>query len=105
MNFRELTSNDDSNDQATSSFINTLTVNIAIFVIIIVLFEFNRNIRLIFLKRVNKKLQRSNRVPPIPPKYPFGWIAEISKISEEQLIPMIGLDAYMLLRYINICFR
>lgn len=49
--------------------------------------------------------QRSQRVPPSPSWYPFAWIVEISRVSEDDMLRMVGLDAYMLMRYLNICCR
>jgi hypothetical protein len=44
-------------------------------------------------------------VPPIPGRYPFAWIVSVLEIGEEDLLRMVGLDGYMLIRYINVCFR
>jgi len=45
------------------------------------------------------------RAPPNPKIAMFGWLAEIWKLSELDVLRMVGLDAYMLLRYQTICFK
>jgi calcium permeable stress-gated cation channel len=46
-----------------------------------------------------------DRVPPYPPEHTFGWIFEIQKVSEADVLRMVGLDAYIYLRFIVICFK
>lgn len=98
---------DDSvnNYQDTNTLLNTLSVNSIFFAIFVVVFEFNRHIKPIYLKRLNKKFIKSGRVPPAPAKYPLGWIVAISAIEDDEILRMVGLDGYMLLRYILLCFR
>ncbi len=50
-------------------------------------------------------LQRSGRVPPAPSWYPFAWLVSIAAVSEDDLLRMVGMDAYMMIRYLNICCR
>lgn len=101
-----------SNDDAantysdTKTLLNTLYLNSILFGVLMVVFEINRHIKTIYLKRIiNKKLIKSQRVPPIPPSYPFGWIIAVISIDNEDLHRMVGLDAYMLLRFIILCCR
>lgn len=49
--------------------------------------------------------QKSGRVPPEPSWYPFAWIAEIANVSEAEVLRMVGLDGYMMIRYLSVCFR
>jgi hypothetical protein len=105
---RLLSEDDDdqvNNYQDTETLINTLWVNCFFFAILVIAFEINRYIKPIYLKRRNKKFIQSGRVPEEPPHYPFGWIVAISKINDEEILRSIGLDGYMLLRYIIVCFR
>jgi hypothetical protein len=37
----------------------------------------------------------------MPPPVVFGWLYAIMKVSELDVLRMVGLDAYMLLRYIT----
>lgn len=36
---------------------------------------------------------------------PFGWLKSINEVSEGDIMTMVGLDAYMYLRYIKICIK
>jgi Late exocytosis, associated with Golgi transport len=49
--------------------------------------------------------QRSHRVPPCPSGHPLAWIASVLAVGDEDLLRMVGLDGYMLVRYVNVCFR
>ena len=102
-----MTTNDDVSTSYTDTkaLLNTLYINSLFFIVLMILFELNRHIRPIYLKRVNKKFINSKRVPDIPPKYPLGWIYSIASVNNDDLIRMIGLDAYMLLRFLILCFR
>ena len=103
---RQLGVDDNVNSYSETNYlINTLVVNLILFVVILILFELTRGIKLIFLKRLNTKFISTKRVPPEPPSYPFAWIYTISQVSDDDLVRMVGLDAYMLLRYIIVCFR
>jgi hypothetical protein len=64
-----------------------------------------RHIPSVYQVRLTRRYQKHNRVPPKPPAYPFGWIFHLSTIRESDVLKMIGLDGYMCLRYINMCFR
>lgn len=50
-------------------------------------------------------LQLANRVPPYPAETFLGWFWEIQKVSEKEVLRMVGLDAYMCLRYIVVCYK
>ena len=90
----------------TLQLANTLFINAVVFVALVLFFEVNRHMRSIYQKRLTKeKLVQSGRTPPAPPRYLFGWLMTLARISEDDLLHMVGLDGYMLLRYINICFR
>ena len=87
--------------------VNTLYINVIVFVLLVVFFECNRHMRSIYQKRLTKgKLVQTGRVPESPPsRYFLGWVVDLAKISEDDLLHMVGLDGYMLMRYINICLR
>lgn len=91
----------------TQQLINTLYINIVVFVILLLFFEINRHMKSVYLFRMTKeKLVNGGRVPPVqPPSYLFGWIVALGRITEDEILQMVGLDGYMLMRYINICFR
>lgn len=75
------------------------------FIIIYSVFEGNRFYKQIYLKRSQLRFQEKDRVPPIPPEYIFGWAVSIYSITELDILRMVGLDGYMLLRYHTICFK
>ncbi len=83
----------------------TLYINFVIFGSLLILFEVVRNIKQMFLKRMTLKLEKANRVPSAPPKNFLGWIHHIMQISEIEFLHMVGLDGYMLMRFIKICFK
>jgi hypothetical protein len=103
---RRITNDDVKNSNSeTHQLISTIYLNAILFSFLLLLFEIFRHIKSIFQPRLNRKFEKTKRVPPKPPYYPFGWIYRIVHISDEEVLRMIGLDGYMLLRYINICFR
>jgi Late exocytosis, associated with Golgi transport len=104
--YRSLSTDDSVNNyQDTNTLLNTLSVNSILFAVFLLLFEINRHMKPIYLKRFNKKFIRSNRVPDLPPTYPLGWVVAIASIEDDEIIRMVGMDGYMLLRYILLCFR
>ncbi|KIK52099.1 hypothetical protein GYMLUDRAFT_88867 [Collybiopsis luxurians FD-317 M1] len=42
--------------------------------------------------------------PPIPLKWPLGWIPQVLKFSEEQLNQLRGVDAALYIRFLRGCF-
>lgn len=88
--------------------INSLYINLIIFAILMIFFEIFRSIyKNTYLNRASsdKNFKRTGRVPPIPSKYPFAWIISVMEVGENDLLQKVGLDGYMLIRYINVCFR
>jgi hypothetical protein len=104
---RDLSSTDDDTTtiDETDSLKNTVIINVIIFLLLITLFEINRHFKSIYFPRLQSKFIRAKRVPVEPAWYPFAWIVEIIKVTEEDLLRMVGLDAYMMIRYLSICFR
>jgi hypothetical protein len=99
---------DDDQDIARSraeQIKSTILSNVFIFVVFLIFFELNRHIRSIYLQRVVDKFRDSKRVPPVPPSYPLGWLVSTLKVDDEDLIKMIGLDGYVLVRYLKLCIR
>jgi len=90
---------------STRGMLISLYINLVAFAVFMCIFEFNRSFKQIYLKRCIKRFIDAGRVPPIPPKYPFGWIFTLYKISELDVLKMVGLDAYMCLRYQYICLK
>lgn len=99
------TSSDDDAVSQRSSLTYTLSLNIIFFSVLMLFFEFNRNLPRLFLKRLRKSFEIEDRVPGRPPSHLFGWIRHVMIVSNGEFLRMIGLDGYMLLRYISICFK
>lgn len=103
---RRLVSNDDvSSETEARTLLNTLYVNIFIFVCLMLVFEYFRHNKHVYLKRYSNKFIRSKRVPSIPPSHMFGWLYAISDVSDDDFLRMVGLDAYIFLRFIKLCLK
>ena len=90
---------------STMGMITTLLINIGVFVLVQWIFEVNRFYKQIYLKRLQKRFEEIGRVPPIPPHHVFGWLKALYDVSEMDVLRMVGLDAYMLLRYHVVCWK
>lgn len=92
-------------ETSVTGVVTTLIINIFIFLLLLFIFERYRNFKQIYLKRLQPRFQDIGRVPPLPPTYPLGWLVEIMKWNENDVLNMVGLDAYMLLRYHVVCLK
>jgi len=98
--------NQNSNEHlSTDGTFWTLGINMAMFGIFCLIFEANRFYPQIYLKRCVKKFIESSRVPPRPSESTFGWLWNLWQVSEEDLLGMVGLDGYMLLRFHIVCLK
>lgn len=95
----------DASILATRAMIYTLIINIALFVVLVMVFEANRRYKQIFLKRYQKRFVEADRVPEEPPSYMFGWLVAIVRVEEVDVLHKVGLDAYMLLRFHVLCLK
>eukprot|EP01031_Cornospumella_fuschlensis_P035603 gene35603-43179_t len=104
---RKLSSNDDNDDSLKESgqLLNTFYINMIIFWALVAVFEMVRNWKSIYLNRLTKKFVQSKRVPPPPSRWPFAWVYTILLIPNEEVLRMVGLDGYMLLRFLLVCIR
>jgi hypothetical protein len=84
---------------STKGMLITLGINLVMFVILVGVFEAHRFYKQIYLKRLQKRFEDIGRVPPIPKDFVFGWLFAIFQVTEMDVLRMVGLDAYMLLRY------
>ena len=74
---RRLVTNDDiSSETEAYTLLNTLYVNIFIFVCLMLVFEYFRHNKHVYMKRYSNKFIKSKRVPNIPPSH----ISKIYKI-------------------------
>lgn len=87
------------------SLITTLSLNIVLFVVWMFIFERYRTYKQIYIKRLQPRYEYINRVPPEPSKSLFGWLHSINNVNELDVLRMVGLDAYMLLRYHVVCYK
>ena len=90
----------------TNQLLNNLFLNMFMAVVLLLVFEGSRNMKSIYMKRLTKdKFVKGGRVPAQPSSTLFGWLRALNEISEEDVLHMVGLDGYMMLRYIHICGR
>jgi hypothetical protein len=89
----------------TQQLKDSLCMNLLIFISLISFFEVNRHFKAIYGKRISKKFLKTNRVPPMPSKIPLAWVYTVLNISDDEVLRMVGLDGYMLIRYIIVCLR
>eukprot|EP01031_Cornospumella_fuschlensis_P031102 gene31102-37587_t len=98
--------NPNDNEHLTDSgVVQTVFINMGVCIILLMIFEYNRFFKQIYLKRLQNRFRIAERVPEYPPEYAFGWFVEIQKISETEFLKMVGLDAFMCLRFIYICLK
>ncbi len=103
---RILTNQDDAASRSeTGSIMTTFYLNLVIFICLMLLFECNRHLKSVYVKRYSEKFKKAKRVPELPPKYPFGWIFSILKVSDDDFLRMVGLDAYVFIRFIKLCLK
>lgn len=92
-----------SPDAATSSVFATLGFNALLGFVVMVVFEYFRVHQLdIYSPKVRKD---ANEEIPVPTSALFGWIPNLWKLSDDDMLRIAGLDAYVYLRYIKMLFR
>lgn len=96
---------DSTQQQRTLKAQNSLLVGFIVMVVILMLFEINRQKKWIYHRRLTKRLQTENRAPKPPYMYPLGWLVSVLHTSDEEVLKMVGLDAYMFLRVQLLCFK
>src|SRR3546814_12888060 len=97
-------SNDDDGLDASTAdpVLATLEINIGIACLLVFIFEMCRHIRAIYAKRLKSM---PHRAPPAPGDGCMAWIPATTQVSEDETLRMVGLDGYMLLRYVRTCYR
>lgn len=89
-----------TNDQ-TSSVIATLTFNGILGVVLMLLFEVLRTHQVdVYAPKTRKPI---NDLLPKLHNGLFGWVYNVWKTSDDDIIPIAGLDAYIFLRYLKMC--
>lgn len=94
-----------SSRATTNQVVNTLFINIFLLATLSALFELLRRKKSIYLNRYVKRFIETGRVPPAPSLVPYSWINKVLKVSEHDVLTMVGLDGYMCIRFIVVCFR
>lgn len=96
---------DASSAEATDGLLHTLLMSAIAFLLLGLAFEGTRHLRVVHLRRVTHKLTQERRVPPIPSARALAWAWETLRVTDDQLLRMVGLDGYMLIRYIKLCIK
>jgi calcium permeable stress-gated cation channel len=89
-------------DPASSSVTTTLWLQGAIGLVCLLIFEVLRKQKEIYAPKLRS---RKDRCPPAPDMSLFGWIKSTVAISDEDTLAYVGLDAYVFLRFLKLCFR
>lgn len=88
-------------DVTTSGIFATLVLQAIIGVVVYSLFECMRSQREVYWP---KKRTRPERCPKSDPsKGMFGWLTSTMAVSEEETLRLVGMDGYMMLRFIRMC--
>lgn len=87
--------------------VTSLLTNLIISIPLVLIFEVVRHIKPVYLSRSLRKFQKTSACHGFhyPSSYPFDWIVTTFKTSDENLLQLVGLDGYVLIRYIKICYR
>jgi uncharacterized small protein (DUF1192 family) len=92
-------------DAGTSSVFATLGFGVVVFAIIFVAFEiFRRKFLDVYIPNVRKGAIKSEKVQA-PSPVVGSWILQIWKVSDDEIITIAGMDAYVYLRFLKMCFR
>jgi hypothetical protein len=91
-------------DAATESIFATFAVNLSVATACMIIFEALRNYQ---LDIYSPKLRRKpwNEMLPQPGKYLLGWILPVWNASDDDILHAAGLDAYVLLRHLRMCYQ
>jgi hypothetical protein len=89
-----------SPDEQTASVISTAILNGVVAFIVYALFERCRDQKEIYAPRLREK---PHRTPKSPTLSLFSWISDINSVSDDETLKMVGLDAFMLLRFLRFC--
>lgn len=87
----------------TSSVIATLTFNGILGAALMIVFELFRSYQPdIYAPRTRKA---GGEILPKPGGFPFSWVYSVWTVDDDEFIRTAGLDAYVYLRYLKMCFR
>lgn len=86
-------------DEPTSSVFSVLAINGGIGIVALVLFEWWRNQVEVYAPRLRSANQS---FPAKPLGGPFGWLRSIWSVTDDEVLQVAGLDAYVFLRYLRL---
>jgi hypothetical protein len=90
---------------ATDDTLVSFLTNLALFAVLLLFFEIVRHVRPIYLGRSTRLFQKACTESQYPSTSPFSWIFTTMGTSDESVLKLVGLDGYVLLRYIKLCMR
>lgn len=86
-------------DVNTSAFLTALVFNVVLFLLLMASYElFKRCFPSVYERK-------GGMLTPINTRVPFGWIPGVLSASWSTVRNSGGLDSYMFLRYVRLCFR
>ncbi|KAL7507303.1 hypothetical protein ACHAXN_004517 [Cyclotella atomus] len=93
-------------DVNTSSFFTALCLNAVLFVVLMTCYElFKRCFPTVYERKKGGASSSSTMLPPFDSRVPFGWVPGVLAASWSTVRNAGGLDSYMFLRYVRLCFR
>lgn len=87
-------------DADSATVLATLSANSLFCAGILVFFELSRGQRDVYAPRLRNNKYRT---PGRPPSGLFQWIPHTLSVSEEDTLAMVGMDAYIVLRFVKVC--
>lgn len=86
----------------TSSVLATLFINGVIGIVVQILFEWWRISQLdVYCPKLRKD---DGEMLPDPGRYPFSWVKAVCSVTDDEMITIAGMDAFVNLRFMKICF-
>lgn len=89
-------------DDETSTVIATVSANIVFGIANYLLFEYLRYQKEIYFPRTRS---HPDRCPPLPSLGAFSWIFTVLSVSDRETLRMVGVDAYICLRFLKLCLK
>jgi hypothetical protein len=92
-------------DSQTSTVYSTLALGIIVFSIVFIIFEVSRRKYLdVYTPNLQKGLATSNKIEP-PNRAVGSWISQVWNVDDEEIVDFIGMDGYVYLRFLKMCFK
>ena len=91
---------DFGNPDDWTPIVSTLILNLGVAFLMLLLFEWVRNKRCVYGRRL---AEAPHRTPATPPSGFLRWVMPTLNISMRDTARYVGLDGFMLLRYVRVC--